>query len=112
MFYGGNSYDEPRDDAPRICDVYTNPQEVELLHVGIGRPRQIYLLYPYGGKNILTHGAVFPCYEFAGSECLTDKEWQKLEQSTSAPAQPAWLRQLQTPGKNKTDGKIESAASK
>jgi hypothetical protein len=91
MFYGGNSYENPRDDAPRVCDIYTNPQNGEILHIGIGKPVQIFLLYPWNGKPILTHGAVFPYYEFGGAHRLTDTEWQKLQSSPLAPAQPDWL---------------------
>ena len=95
MFYGGNSYENPRDDAPRICDIYTDPAVGRILNAGVGKPVQIYVLYPYGGKTILTHGAVFPYYEFASTERLTDKEWRVLQCSPAAPAQPAWLNELQ-----------------
>lgn len=94
MFYGGNSYENPRDDAPRICDIYSNPQDGQFLEVGIGRPNQIYLLYPYGGKTILTHGAVFPYYEFSNDKRLTDQEWKDLLATPNAPHQPAWLGEL------------------
>ena len=94
MFYGGNSYENPRDDAPRICDIYADPNSGQILHVGIGRPRQIYVLYPYGGKQILTHGAVFPYYEFPNGGRLTDKEWISLLSLPTAPPQPSWLGQL------------------
>jgi hypothetical protein len=94
MFYAGNSYEHPRDDAPRICDIYVDPNVGQILHVGIGRPKQIYVLYPYGGKQILTHGAVFPYYEFPNGDRLTDKAWINLLSSPSAPPQPSWLGDL------------------
>ena len=112
MFYTGNSYMNPRDDAARIGDIFSNPAAAGILHIGIGRPRKMYLLYPYGGKQILVYGAVSPYYEFAGSERLTDRDWQKIEQSPSAPAQPDWLQVLQASGKNQADGMNKSTAKK
>jgi hypothetical protein len=97
MFYGGNTYENARDNAPRIADVDTDPNTGQVLHIGIGRPRTIYVLYPYGGKQILTHGAVLPYYEFPSTERLTDKEWADLLSSPTAPAQPKWLDQLSGP---------------
>ena len=91
MFYGGNSYDDPRDDAPRICDVFTDPNENKVLLTGIGRPAAIYLLYPFAGKQILVHGAVSSYYEFPSDTRLTDREWQALLDSKQPPSQPAWL---------------------
>src|SRR5262249_48881483 len=52
MLYGGNSYLTPRDDAPRVVDVYSNPGEGKHLLVGITRPRALWLLYPVGGVDV------------------------------------------------------------
>jgi len=55
MLYGGNAWLEPRDDAPVIADVYTNPfvkHEKPYLKVGIARPRALYVLYPYKGGEV------------------------------------------------------------
>lgn len=97
MFYEGNSYNDPADDMPRIVDIHTNPTTGRIAHSGIGRPRQIFVLYPYRGKEILTHGAVFPYYEFPNSTRLSDKEWIDLLSSPNAPSQPAWLKTLNGP---------------
>lgn len=94
MFYGGNSYEIPRDDAMRICDVYTNPREAKAVEVGIGRPMQIYVLYPYLGKKILVHGAVSTYYEFANDTRLTDTEWKALLESPKPP-KPALVEWIQ-----------------
>ena len=54
MFYGGNSYFCPKDNAPKVIDVYNNMFHKEkYLHVGIGRPRKIYVLYPWQKKTDL-----------------------------------------------------------
>ena len=64
MLYGGNSYLTPRDDAPRIVDVYYNPNDKRSLEVGIARARALYVLYPVLGGEILCRGSVMPYYEF------------------------------------------------
>lgn len=51
MFYDGNSYVNPRDDAPRVVDVFSGPQGH--LHAGCGFPRVLYVLYPWEGKELL-----------------------------------------------------------
>jgi len=56
----------------------------------------IYLLYPYGGKLILTHGAVLPYYEFSSGDRLTDQSWADLLETPAAPAPPDWLRDVTT----------------
>jgi hypothetical protein len=58
MFYQGNSYQTPCDDAPRITSIAYNPNTARYLEVGTGRPETIYVLYPYQGKTILCIGAV------------------------------------------------------
>lgn len=78
MFYEGNSYVHPRDDAPKIVDVYSNINTGQHLHVGIARPRKMYVLYPWQGKTILCTGAVLPYYEFAHPTRLNDAEWKTL----------------------------------
>ena len=53
MFYNGSSYEEPNNDAPRIVDIFSNSEKGGYLHVGISRPRKIYVLYPWKGKDII-----------------------------------------------------------
>jgi len=93
MLYGGNSYLTPRDDAPRAVTVYTNAQAPggkPYLHVGIGRARALYVLYPWKEREILCRGAVMPYYEFPHGSRLTDAEWKALLDSPKRPAAPAW----------------------
>jgi hypothetical protein len=91
MFYDGNSYLEPKDDAPRVADVLTNPREGRYLHVGVGRPRALYVLYPYEGREVVCRGAVLPYFELIESARMNDAEWRKRLDSTSPPTAPTWL---------------------
>lgn len=94
MGYDSNEFNDVHDDAPRIADIYSAPQTGQVMEVGIGRPLVMYLLYPYGGKLILTHGAVLPYYEFASGERLNDQTWADLLKTPAAPAPPDWLRDV------------------
>jgi hypothetical protein len=95
MLYGGNAYLSPNDDAPRIVDVYANPYiPKSYLHVGIARPRVIYVLYPWQGNQILCKGAVLPYYEFACEDRLTDTDWKELLDSDERPALCDWLKPI------------------
>lgn len=91
MLYSGNSYLTPRDDSPRVTDVYANPQKGGYLHVGVARPRKLYVLYPWKGKTILCEGAVMPYYEFVMTTRLTDKSWKERLDSEKRPSIPKWL---------------------
>lgn len=91
MLYGGNSYLTPKDDAPRVVDVYTNPQGGGHLHVGIARSRKIYVLYPWKGNTVLCEGAVMPYYEFVTTARLTDESWREELDSKSRPSIPKWM---------------------
>jgi len=92
MFHEGNSYFTPRDDPPRIADLFT--RDSAHLEVGVGKPRAIYVLYPWHGKEILCRGTVLPYYEFTHAQRLTDEAWRKLLASPDAPAQPSWVKVL------------------
>jgi len=98
MFYGGNSYYTPEDDAPRIVDVHSDPNSQRVLEVGVGRPRAIYVLYPYKGGEVLCRGAVMPYYEFQSATRLTDAEWKGLLDSEAAPELPEWVKPIIGPG--------------
>ncbi len=95
MGYDGNySSKHPKDDAPRIADVYSNPEVGGNLHVGVGRARAIYVLYPWQGQAVLCRGAVMPYYEFVDETRLTDEEWKARLDSNARPDVPAWLRPI------------------
>jgi hypothetical protein len=94
MFYDGNSYVSPNDDAPRVADVFSNPSTGQFMEVGIARPRALYVLYPIQGREILCRGAVFPYHEFACRARLTDAEWKSLLDSPERPETPEWCRPI------------------
>jgi len=98
MFYEGNSYITPRDDAPRVVDVYAG--DGKFLEVAIGKPRAFYVLYPWQGKQVLCRGAVLPYHEFVHNERLTDEAWRKLLNSKARPTPPDWAKVLSDGEKN------------
>ena len=91
MGYDGNSWLSPRDDAPRWAEVCGFPDRGVSLAAAIGRPRTIYVLYPWNGMDILCVGSVMQYYEYESKQRLTDGEWLSLLDSTDAPALPAWM---------------------
>jgi len=94
MLYGGNSYLTPRDDAPRVVDVFSNPNKESCLEAGVGRPRALYVLYPVKGREVLAKGAVMPYYEFEHAKRLTDAEWKTLLDSHQRPEVPEWVKPI------------------
>jgi hypothetical protein len=90
MLYAGNAYLTPRDDAPRVVDVHYNPNVARHLHVGVARPRALYVLYPLDKGEVLCRGAVMPYYEFEHGERLTDADWKSLLDSDNRPETPSW----------------------
>jgi len=94
MFYESNSYGWPKDDAPRLTDVFYNWTVGKYWEVGVGRPRQIWVLYPAATGDILCQGAIMPYFEFASPSPLTDEEWLGLLDSDKRPPSPDWLRPL------------------
>lgn len=99
MLYQGNSYLTPNDDAPKIVDVFSNPQEGGYLHAGIGRARRLYVLYPWQGKQILCEGAIMPYYEVVTSKRLTDQDWRETLNSDKRPSSPEWMSMIVSNGK-------------
>lgn len=83
------------DNVPKAVRVFTNPGLGKALTVGIGRPRFLYVLYPWKGKEVLCRGAVLPYLERHELESLTDAEWKQKLHDEKAPAiQPAWVAPL------------------
>jgi hypothetical protein len=94
MLYEGNSWLVPKDDAPRVIDVASNPADGKVLLVGIGRPRALYVLYPWQGREVLCRGAVLPYHELASPTRLSDVEWLSRMDSANHPPPPAWVLPL------------------
>ena len=95
MLYRGNSYLIPRDNSPRIIDVFCDTREIKhfrYLEVGIARAREIQVLYPTPSGKVLCTGAVMPYYEFFSKTRLDDKAWKKiLDNKNKRPKIPEWL---------------------
>jgi hypothetical protein len=94
MGYFGNSWFTPKDDAPRWVEVHRNPNIGKSLAVGVGRPRPLYVLYPWGGGEILCRGSVMTYYEYWETGHLTDEEWKAKLDSKEAPPMPSWILPL------------------
>jgi hypothetical protein len=92
MGYLGNSWLDPRDDAPRWVEVHSDPRRDQLLAVGIGRARLIHVLYPWQGTEILCQGAVMPYYEYHSKDRLNDVEWRTLLDSSQTLSMPDWIQ--------------------
>ncbi len=94
MFYDGNSYESPLDDAMKVIDVFTGPQGH--WHVGIGRPRALHVLYPWKGQEIHCLGAVLPFLETTEPAPLDDAAWKaKLSgPAKQRPELPTWYAPL------------------
>jgi hypothetical protein len=91
MLYDGNSWQGPRDDAPRITAVFNQPGHGFLL-AGVGRAREIRVLYPWKGREIECHGAVMPFLEMHSDRHLTDAEWITILDGNERPRTPEWLK--------------------
>jgi len=94
QFHFSNSYKLPRDDAPRIADVHSDPVGGESLLVGVTRPRALWVLYPWRGQDVLCRGAVMPYRECRNAIRLADPEWMQRLDSGEPPAAPAWFAPL------------------
>lgn len=100
-FHNSSAAAYPRDDAPRIADIHTvaGLADRPVMHVGIGRPRELLVLYPWGGKEVLCRGAVLPYYEIRENDRLTDDRWRALLDRDSKPSMPAWTADLYRDGR-------------
>ncbi|MCB9881101.1 MAG: DUF3160 domain-containing protein [Planctomycetes bacterium] len=82
----------PDDDAPCTTDIWTNAGRTEYVHVAIGRPQWIYVLYPWKGDDVLCRGAVMPYHEFVSNEPWTDVRWkEELDRADGLARTPTWL---------------------
>ncbi len=96
MGYFGNAY-TPRDDAPRWVEIVRDPRRNDSLAAATGRPRALYVLYPWQGLEVLCEGAVIPYYEYRAPMILTDAEWRERLNRPDAPRPPEWTRGLFDP---------------
>ncbi len=96
LFYDGTSYHKPRDDAPLATSVF-NHTGGQFVIAGTGRPREIRVLYPWKGKEILCRGAIIPFHSELSDTHLTDKEWRARLDTAKPPSSPDWLRPILSP---------------
>jgi len=80
------------DDMAVIADVHTDPNEGEVLEVGVGNPSIILVAVYVNGEVILTQGAVMSYYEFTWpmEDRLTDEAWQEMLDQGTEPSLPSW----------------------
>lgn len=97
MGYFGSAASSPKDDAPRIASVSHDPQAGETLHAAIGRPRALYVLYPWKDTLVLARGAVMPFYEHNASSRFDDEAWRRELDRKPSPVQPDWIRSIVIP---------------
>lgn len=88
--------------AAVIADVATDPNNGQVLEVGVGNVHEIYVVVPIpqpDGSLALTvaRGGIFSYYEFPSSERLTDESWRGQIKAGQAPAQPAFTNSFSVP---------------
>lgn len=91
LFYDSTSWLYPNDDVPKVSVVFRDPRRRQRLHVAIGRPRPIYVLYPWKGEEVRCRGAVLDYFEFEDGAALTDKEFLARLDGTEPPRALTWL---------------------
>jgi Protein of unknown function (DUF3160) len=91
MFYEGNSYLSPDDDAPRIARYATDadPLATRVHHAAVARPRLLLLHYPdHAGKPVLCQGAVYSFRHVERDRTPARAEWNS--ESEKVP-RPVWM---------------------
>jgi hypothetical protein len=95
----GASGQIPPDLAPQVVPVWSNPTTRATLHAAVGRPRWMWVLYPWEGRPVLCRSAALTYFEFAEPDGrrVTDAEWKARLDSKTPPQPPAWLETAPTP---------------
>jgi hypothetical protein len=94
MGYEGASSANPRDNAPRWTTVARDRGSDRYFAIAVGRPRALYVLYPWHGAQVLCRGAVMSYYEYEAPRRLTDAEWKEQLDSAHPIQQPDWIQPL------------------
>jgi hypothetical protein len=81
----------PVDDAPRAAAAICDPLNDVMRVVGTGRPRELWILYPYREQKVVCRGVVLSYYEIDAKEVPTDVEWKAMLDSKEPPREPPWL---------------------
>ncbi|MBL8896524.1 MAG: DUF3160 domain-containing protein [Planctomycetes bacterium] len=92
--------EEREQESPRACEVMRVLGTTDLSIVaGTGRPRALWLLYPWKGELVLCRGAVLPVHEVEAAHALTHTEWsQRLNEGRDLEL-PAWLKPIYAHGR-------------
>lgn len=88
MFYEGNSYMTPLDDAPRIVRYATlaGPDGTRINQAAPARPRVMLIRYPNReGKEVLCQGAVYAFRNLERDRSLTLPEWREAAEKEPRP---------------------------
>ena len=88
MFYEGNSYLSPRDDAPKIVTIahLGHPEGEQVLQIATARPKTLLIRYPRKKeKPILCIGSVYSFHERISTHPIDDGTWNK---QCDKPTQP------------------------
>jgi hypothetical protein len=64
--------------------------------MGIGRPRELLVRYPFRGRQILCRGAVLPFFPVKTGETMTDARWKEKLGSDERPPRPEWMAPIQS----------------
>eukprot|EP01113_Clastostelium_recurvatum_P023444 TRINITY_DN279_c1_g2_i7.p1 TRINITY_DN279_c1_g2~~TRINITY_DN279_c1_g2_i7.p1 ORF type:complete len:870 (-),score=157.22 TRINITY_DN279_c1_g2_i7:63-2672(-) len=98
LFYGGYGFADKKDLI--VSDVFTDGPDPRLgdegcvLHMGLGRPRTMYISIDNGGDTCTYAGPVYNLYEFEmpGLQRLNDKEWKGMVKGGKMPPKPDWTK--------------------
>jgi hypothetical protein len=94
-FLTGCTFYYSPDNVPKCARIFTNEQIGKTLHAGIGRPRFLYVLYPWKGEDVLCRGAVIPYLESHKPGTITDDEWRESLGTPNPLMQaPKWIKAL------------------
>lgn len=86
-------------DSPRACEVIRVLDTTDFSIVaGTGRPRALWLLYPWKGELVLCRGAVLPVYEIDAPHALTHAEWSQRVSEGRDLELPTWLKPIYAHG--------------
>ena len=89
-----------------VADIYTNNVDVQqkgILHVGVGKVNDIFVIVEIDGYLYLTRGGTFGYHEFVKDPDtrLNDEEWQKILETDEKPSLPKFLNSILYEGEQK-----------
>jgi hypothetical protein len=77
------------DDSPGIVHVSAIAPRSAVFHVATGRPRLLYILYPWQGEELFCQGAILPYHEVEAERPMGDQEWRKMWPQAEGDRTPA-----------------------